>query len=460
MELTSQAIAEYATAFSYTDLSEAAVDAAERLTLDSIGCCLGAFPSPPSKRLRGLYGDIGGAADETATVIGSGRTTRLEYAGLINATLVRYLDYNDTYISQGRACHPSDHIPALLSAAETMERTGRELIEAIVLAYEVEGLGLDTGVLWGGGYDYVTWGAYSSVAAVGKLMGLTRDQLVHALGIAGASNLTLGVSRRGEVSMWKGIAHPYVTHNAIQACQLARAGVTGPAQVVEGPGGLTEVTGGDPLTVSRLGGRDGAGYRITDANIKPYPCGYYLQPMIAGVLDLVDAHDLQPADVDTVRVETFQEAADILATPEKWSRELTRESADHSIPYTMAIALRYGDVTPEHFGERYREAPAVHDLMDRIVVEEDATLNQFAAEHPRSTPTVVRLIVDDEAYSTRIDYAPGHAENPLSREALRSKLVEQAEPLLTEEQCTTLISECETLRGLSRIDSLIDATTV
>jgi len=161
--------------FSIERVSDDATTAAKRLTLDSIGCCLGAYSSPLSKHLRRAFGSID--ASDGATVFGSGATTRTEYAGLINATMVRYLDYNDTYISEGRACHPSDHIPALISVAEAEDRTGEELIEAIVLAYEIEGMGLDTGVTWEHDYDYVTWGAYSSVAAAGKLMGLSRTQL-------------------------------------------------------------------------------------------------------------------------------------------------------------------------------------------------------------------------------------------------------------------------------------------
>lgn len=80
-------------------------------------------------------------------MFGSGEQTLLEYAGLINSTVVRYLDYNETYISEGCACHPSDHIPALISVAEAEDATGEALLEAIVFAYEIEGAGLDIGVV-------------------------------------------------------------------------------------------------------------------------------------------------------------------------------------------------------------------------------------------------------------------------------------------------------------------------
>ena len=458
MEFTSDLIAEYTIELSADQLPDEAIDAAKRLTLDSLGCCLGAYTSPPSKHLRSAYGSLDGS--DRATVFGSGDETLLEYAGLINSTMVRYLDYNDTYISEGRACHPSDHIPALVSVAEAEGATGKDLLEAIVLAYEIEGAGLDTGVTWEHDYDYVTWGAYSSVAAVGKLMDLSRDELVSALGIAGASNLTLSISRKGTVSMWKGVAHPYVTHSAIQACQMARAGLTGPERVFEGPGGFFEVAAERDLEVDRLGGRAGAPYRITQAHIKPFPCGYYMQPMITGVRDLVAESDIDPDDVEAIEIETFEQAATILGGEEKWSKDLTRESADHSIPYTAALAVIYGDVAPEHYDEEYRTDPEIHRLMDLVSVEESEEMNAAAEADPDSTPSLIRLSTTDETYEKRVDYAPGHAQNPLPEAEIEAKAREMMEPLLTEAQIEKVVRFCEGLPDRQSVDPVVDSLTI
>jgi 2-methylcitrate dehydratase len=260
--------------------------------------------------------------------------------------------------------------------------------------------------------------------------------------------------------MWKGVAHPYVTHNGIQACQMARAGMTGPERVFEGENGFFEVVADGELTVERLGGRDGADYRITDAHIKPFPCGYYMMPMIAGVQDLVTEHDIDPASVESIDIETFETAAGVLAGEEKWAKDLTRESADHSIPYTAAIAVLYGDVTPEHYREKYRTDGTVHEMMDRVSVTASEELTADAKERPDSTPAVVRLTVDGETYETRIDYAPGHAQNPLSRDELEGKLREMAEPLLTNEQIETVVRTSGQLDEQSSVAELVDALSV
>jgi 2-methylcitrate dehydratase len=458
MQFTSDAIGEYAEELSYDQLSDDAVDAAKQLVMDSLGCCLGAYSSPPSKYLRTVYGDLGGG--EEATVFGERNTTLLEYAGLINATMVRYLDYNDAYISEGRACHPSDHIPALISAAEVEGRTGEELIEAIVLAYEIEGMGLDDGASWEQELDYVVWGSYSTAASVGKLMGLSREELVNAIGIAGTSNLALSIARKGEVSMWKGVAHPYVTHNAIQACQMARASITGPEEVIEGPGGFEAAAAKRELSVDRIGGRDGAHYRITDAHIKPFPCGYYMQPMIAGVRDLVEEHDIDPDAITEMNISTFEQAATILGGEEKWSTDLTRESADHSIPYTAAIAVLHSDVNPQHYGPTYRKDEEVHRLMQTVSVEENEEMNKRSVENPDSTPSVIEVVADGERYETHVDYAPGHAQNPLSREDLEEKFVGMADSLLTGEQIEDVFELCDNLDRLDRVDPVLEALVI
>lgn len=458
MRFTSIDLATYAHELTFDDLSNENVEKAKTLVLDSLGCCIGAYASPPSKHLRSLY--AGREGGDQATVIGSGQTAPIEYAALINSTMVRYLDYNDAYISEGRACHPSDHVPALLSVAEAEGRSGADLIEAIAVAYELEAAGLDTGAIWEQGYDYVTWGSYSSVAAVGKLLALSEDQLVDAMGIAGASNVALGVSRRGDVSVWKGLAHPYVTHNAVQACQMARAGITGPERVFEGPSGFYEAVSGGELGIDELAERDPADRRLMYANLKPYPCGYYMQAAIAGICELTEGHDVDPSEIEAIDVETFAQAVEVLAGPEKWSTDLTRESADHSIPYTAAVAALYGDVTPEHYGETHRRDGRVHRLIDLVSVRENDDLSSYVTDHPSATPMVVTIETGEGSYETRVDYAPGHAQNPLSTEEVERKLTALATGRLTAEQIDAVVRFCDDLENRDAVDALLPHLTI
>ena len=185
-----------------------------------------------------------------------------------------------------------------------------------------------------------------------------------------------------------------------------------------------------------------------------------MQPMITGVRDLMDEHVIDPDGIETIDIETFSEAATILGGEEKWSTELTRESADHSIPYTTALAIIYGDVSPYHYDEEYRTDPKLHDLMDRVRVRESESMNTAAAEQPDSTPSVIRMTVNGTTYETRVDYAPGHAKNPFSTEVLEDKVRELVTPLLTEREFGVVQDFCSTVDEQDSVRPLLRAIKV
>lgn len=459
MELSSDALSRYAVAFGVEDLPAATVEKTKRVVIDTLGCAIGAYASPPSKVLRECYGHRPAGADG-ATVIGSGERVPVEYAALVNAAMGRYLDFNDTYVTEGRACHPSDHVPALLSVAEAEGKSGADLIEAIALAYEIQGAGIDAGGLFERGFDYSTWGILSSTLSVGSLMDLSAPQLVDALGIAGSSSLTLGVSRMGEVSMWKGVAHPYVSHNAIQACQLARAGLTGPEALFEGEMGFFQAVTDGPVEFGALGGRDADGYRIDRTNLKPFACGYYMQTGVTAALELRREHDLDPEDIESVRIRTFGRAKEVLAGEEKWGEALTRETADHSMPYTIAVALVSGAVTPRQYRSASLTDDRVHDLMGAVSVVEDEALTQYARDHPESIPAIVEIDARGTVVEARADVPLGHASAPMTEAQLEEKLRSLAEPYLTDQQVERLRSLTDTLDEVERLQPLLSTLTV
>ncbi len=128
----------------------------------------------------------------------------MEWATFVNGLLIRYLDYNDTYLSLEPA-HPSDNLAAVLSVGDMAARDGRALITAAVLAYELQCRFCDAASLRQHGVDHVTYGAISSAVAACKLLGLDAEKTAHAIGLAGVCNVALRQTRAGELSMWKGL---------------------------------------------------------------------------------------------------------------------------------------------------------------------------------------------------------------------------------------------------------------
>lgn len=451
MATVSEELASFVTAIDASKTDDAVQQKASRLLLDTIGCSIGAFTSPPAESLRDTYADSTGT--QTATVVGTSQQASLENAALINGTMGRYLDYNDTYMAPTTACHPSDHIMPLLSVAEAEGASGTELLEAIVTAYEIEARGLDECSADPNGFDYAAWGVYSSVASVGRLMNLSESQLVDAFGIAGASNNPLYVTRRGDVSMWKGIAHPYVTHNAIQACQMAKNGITGPAAVFEGEDGFFEAAADGEISFADDPNHDDL--RIYQANIKSHACGYYIISPVAGILEVMDEHDLDADDLDHVTVDIFETAAEILATPDKWGTDLTRESADHSIPYTVAVAAIDGHVTPAQYADDRLRSSEVHDMMQRIDVNSDDELTAHRSREPGHIPSVVTVESDGSEYQKRTNCPVGHSENPMSADQLEGKMRDNCDGLLSEQQIQSCVDRCGRLADLDTVQPLL-----
>jgi 2-methylcitrate dehydratase len=456
MSSLSRDLAEYADRISFDEFDEAVVDTTSDLLYDTIGCSIGAFTSPPAKALRAEYG--GRRGTPAATVVGTDTDVPVEYAGLINGTMARYLDYNDCYMATGGACHPSDHIMPLVAVAQSEGATGRDLAEAIVVAYEVQCRGLDQAPVRERGFDYVAWGTYSSTAAAGVLMGLSIDELVDAFGIAGASNAPLYISRRGDVSMWKGIAHPYVTHNAIQACQMARAGITGPSAVFEGDHGFQAVVSDYDLDFG--GTPTGDDYRILETGIKYFATGYYIHSPVTGALELLAEHDIAPEAIDAVHVDIFERAAGALATPEKWGTDQTRETADHSIPYSVAVAIVDGEVTPRQFEPDRLRGSDVHRVMERVTVAEDPDLTAHRREHPRHIPSRTTITVDGTEYVSRVDAPLGHPERPMTDAQLAGKFADLCGGLLGDDQIERVTDHCRSLSTLDSVDPLLAALVI
>src|SRR5580700_3087724 len=174
-------LAEYACSLQFEDLSKEVVHEVKRRVIDSIGCALGAWNEEPCVIARNVASEF--SAKNGATIIGTNHKAPPDWAAFANGCCIRYFDYNDTYLSKEPA-HPSDNISAALAAAESVGASGRELIAAIALAYEVQCRLCDAASIRARGWDHVTYGAFSTALAAAKLLELDVNQTRHALALA------------------------------------------------------------------------------------------------------------------------------------------------------------------------------------------------------------------------------------------------------------------------------------
>ncbi|MBI1892911.1 MAG: MmgE/PrpD family protein [Candidatus Rokubacteria bacterium] len=389
---------------SYEELSGAAREQLKLRVLDTLGCAIGALAGEPARLIRQQVEDLGGTGH--ATLIGGGRTAP-DRAAFYNGALARYLDFNDSYVAKGESCHPSDNLGAVLAAVEYAQRSGRDLLTALAVAYQVQCRLSDVAPVRAKGFDHTTQGSYAVAAGVSKALGLDQARASHAIAICGTAFNALRVTRTGALSHWKGLAYPNTAGCATHATFLAMRGITGPPEVFEGNKGFMEaIAGRFEIDWSREDLE-----RVTLTGIKKYNAEYHSQSTIEGLLELKREHGFGAREVERIEIDIFDVAYHIIGGGEEGdkTRVRTKEEADHSLPYMVAVALLDGQVMPEQYRPERIAREDVQSLLRRVAVRPSEEYSRrFPAEMPcrltvglRDGRTLVKEKRDFEGFPTR-----------------------------------------------------------
>ena len=428
-------MARFTRQLAFEDIPDAARHEAKRFLLDSIGCALAASKGKDMAAVHRFIEKLGGPKE--ATVIATGYRTHAANAALMNGLMIRALDYNDIYWVQDPS-HPSDLLGVVLAAAEANRRSGRDLLVAAVLAYELE-------MRWCHaaspgireiGWHHASLTQFVSPFVAGRLYGLDEDQLVAAAGICGASHFTLGGVVAGHLTNMKNTADPLAAQAGIYAVMMAREGYTGPEEVIEGKEGLFEVLQAVEWDPEALLDGLGQQFLITDCSYKAFPTEALTHQPISAALTLRQEHSILADQIKTVHVETTARGADILSDPSKYNPD-TRETADHSLPYVVAVALVRGNVLPNAFEEPTLHDPAVRALLPRIHVTADEEIDALFPRVKRARVSVE--MSDGRSFSTQTDVAKGDPRDPLSEEELQAKFFANAELVISQRQAERIV---------------------
>jgi 2-methylcitrate dehydratase len=368
--LLAERLADYALSLSYDDLPEDVVHVARQRVVDTIGCALGAIDSEPVRAIRSYIATL---PPGPSAILFDQRKVSPEAATFLNATMVRFLDFNDGYFSREPG-HSSDNIPACLAIVQAENLNGKDLILAIVIAYETQMRLQDAASLFRRGWDHVNFVTVSTTLAVGRLLGLSRSQLVHALGMALNGHIAMRQVRSGELSGWKGASAANASRNAVFCAYLARHGMTGPGHIFEGEMGFfNQVSGPFDLDVEAFGNRDNGDFHILRIFTKLYPTNGEMQTAVMAAVALREAlPNLE--DIARIEIDTTDVGFKFLAKDRAKWRPTTRETADHSLPYTAARALVDGTITRGTYDNADFADPRVVALIDKISVREDPAL--------------------------------------------------------------------------------------
>ena len=360
----------------FNDLPQNAILASKMRLLDSVGVAIAAFEAKPSKIARSLACEVTG--QEVAQIWGTGKLAPLEDVAFANGVMVRYLDLNDAWRTKD-AHHPSDYLPAILAVAESLALSGKDFITALATAYEIMCRFTDNVPFNDAGWDQPVTGSIATALAAGKLMGLEREKLMHSIALAIIPNLSTYQTRAGELSMWKGCAGPNGARNGVFAARLAREGMSGPFNAFEGIFGVWNQTlSGKKFDINLPDFTSPWDWGIEQTNIKTHAVRDSCQLPIFTAIDLKEK--LNGKKITSLNIDTYKSAWEgAVKDPELWAPK-TRETADHSMLFSVACALADGKVVPDSFEEKRFLDDDIIDIIKRCEV---TVLDEFSNATPQ-----------------------------------------------------------------------------
>ena len=422
-------------------MSAEAREELKKRILDSIGVAIGALDAEPIGYIRQQLDDFGGKP--LATLIGGGKTAP-DRAAFYNGALVRYLDFMDSYLAKGETCHQSDNLGAVLAAAEYADADGDTLLSAMAVAYQVQGRLCDVAPVRAKGFDHTVQGAYAVAAGVSRALGMDAGRTANAIAISDTCNNALRVTRTGALSHWKGLAYPNTAFVGTHSAFLAYRGITGPAEVFEGNKGFKEAIAG-PFSI------DWAQEDLENVRksiIKRYNAEIHSQSSIEAALALQADKGLRAADIERIEIDIFDVAFHIIGGGEEGDKTIirTKEEADHSLQYMVAVALLDGNVLPAQYEPQRIVRADVQDLLKRVVVRpKQAYTDRF----PQEVVTTLRFLMKDGSTHeiTRNDYEGFHTR-PMSWETVIAKFDGLAAPFASDTVRSRLV---DAVRNLEKV---------
>jgi 2-methylcitrate dehydratase len=459
----SRALADWACRARFEHLSPDAVERAKLLWLDSLGCALGGSGQEDAHILLEHHREMH-PGPGACRIFVSGAPASPVDAAFLNSHLVRAMDFNDIYW-KADPCHPSDIICGPLALCELRGLSGGDLLLATAIAYEVEMRLCEIGRpgIREYGWHHATLTAVAAPLACARVLGLSPEQAVNAVGIAASRTCTLGAVTAGRLTPMKNMVDPWATRMGVEGALLAERGCAGPEHVIDGKEGLVHVLGharhhGEPCTfdvdalLADLPCAAPDHWRILDCGMKSFPIEALSHAPLTAMLRCVREHSIRAEDVEEISVEVIARAADILGDPAKY-RPATRETADHSLPYSLAVGLVDGMVTPRQFREERVRDASLHAVMDRVKVVPNT---EFESLFPRFQPSRVTIrLRDGSTRSTRVDVPRGDPRDPMTRADVAEKFRSLGEGVLSDERLSQVEACVMSLEREPRADRLV-----
>lgn len=443
-----QKFAAFIAGTNYDDLPGQVVMLAKERIMDTLGAAIaGSVNWEYAAQLREACKKLGSGE---CSVIGGEKCYPAAHAAMINATYAHSVELDDGHKNAG--CHAGAVVvPTALTMAQAMGKSGRELIAAVAIGYEVTyriASHVNPAQINKGFHPSSNCGAYGAAAVAGKLMGLNEEQLANALGQAGMlASGTMEATKSGQRAKCVQVGN--AAYNGILAACLAQTGMEGCLTALEGPNGLF-ATQSENVDVEDVCRDLGKVYTIGDTYNKMYPSCRHAQPGIEAALDLGVEHRIDPADVAAVHIGTHKvayELTGIIKEP-KNSGE-----AKFSLAYGSAVALRRHRFGVAELMERSYTDPETLRLADKVTCEIDPDVQ---AVFPKKRGAKVRIeLKDGTVYEKELYDLKGSPGNPVSIGELERKFMSSAGAAMPEIRAQQLLELLRDVEALDSVDGLV-----
>ena len=419
MEITKKLV-KFCSDIKYSDLSPEVVDKAKYYALDFLGVLARGTQEESSKAMYRFIQELK-LTGEGGVVIGTDLKSSFQYAALANGTAAHALELDD--VNNEASLHPAVAIfPAVIAACELASKGGKEFIEGVVIGYEVMirlGKALGPKEHYSKGFHPTgTCGTFGATAAVAKILGLSEEQMLNAIGIAGSQ--AAGSMEFLAQGAWSKRMHPgWAAHNGIIACLLAKNGFTGPSTIIEGRFGFLHAYSDKAVPEKVLNGL-GDDFEILKCSIKPHACCRYMQPSIDAILNIMKDNKINDSDIERITLSILQAGYSIIAEPiEEKCNPQTVYEAQFSMPYGAAIAVLFGKATLDEFKADMLNSSEIKTLMKKVVCVKNPELDKL---YPKYWPaSAIIKTKDGKEYATQLKSPKGDPENPLTWDELIEK---------------------------------------
>ena len=453
-------LAAYATETRFEDYPSEAVVKAKTLILDSIGCMLGGCQTNLGRALLTPIQSMGGSTE--STIVGGRMKVPTVHAAFVNGNTANALDYDDT--ERGGLGHPgATIIPAALAIGEWKKASGKDVLNAILIAYDVAdriGRAIQPSYdrlqkVWGVG----TWQTFGAVVAAGRILQLDLDHMLNAFGVAGATAPLPNTQKWGwdieeRPIHWVKEPTGWPSWTGTMAALLASQGFIGNKYILDGDNGFWIMAGSDQCDFDAMTKGLGKDYEVRNVAIKPYSSCRWQHAALDCVEDLKKTYQLTPEEIRSITVHSFG-----WVKRQEIYGPTQMVDAEFSIPHTVSMLLLGYPPGPSWYTDENLKSEKVRNLSKKVKVEIDSNLDKAYFEEGRLSARVDILKGNGERLEKFVGMPKGDPLNPLTDQEIEEKFRHLASYSLKDREIEAVIERVHELEKTNDISELMSHTS-